>query len=76
MTVPNQLQEMVAAVYGVDIQEIKPDTRFVEDLDDSMETVELTLACEEKFGIQIRDEEVYDLRTVGEFTAFIEAKLR
>ena len=40
-----------------------------------MESVELMMECEEKFGIQIKDEDVYNLLTVGEFAAFVERKV-
>ncbi len=52
---------------------LTPDTRFNEDLHaDSMDVVELILEIEEEFGVVIPDEEVPNLKTVGDTIRFIE----
>ena len=58
---------------GVDADDVQLDKAFVDDLDvDSLSMVEVVVACEEKFGVSIPDDEVKNLKTVGDAVAFIE----
>ena len=67
------LAEIVNEVAGVDADDVQLDKAFVEDLDvDSLSMVEVVVACEEKFGVSIPDDEVKNLKTVGDAVAFIE----
>jgi acyl carrier protein len=61
---------------GIDTTAIVPEARITEDLDlDSLDVAELTLGLEERFSIEIPDEEAEDLRTVGDVVALIEKKV-
>ncbi len=52
---------------------VKPESKFVDDLGaDSLDVVELVMALEEKFEIEIPDEEAEKIQTVGDVVAYIE----
>ncbi len=60
---------------GVDPEKVTNDASFVDDLGaDSLDTVELVMAFEEEFTIDIPDEEAEQMRTVGEAIAYIEKR--
>ena len=67
------LAEIVTEVAGVPADDVQLDKSFVDDLDvDSLSMVEVVVAAEEKFDVKIPDEEVKNLKTVGDAVAFIE----
>ncbi|MDR1766993.1 MAG: acyl carrier protein [Propionibacteriaceae bacterium] len=69
-----QLAELVNEIVGTPAEEVQLDKSFVDDLDvDSLAMVEIIVACEEKFGVKIPDEESKNLVTVGDAVAYIEA---
>src|SRR4051812_25181092 len=68
-----QLAELVNDVAGVPVEDVQLDKSFVDDLDvDSLAMVEVVVAAEEKFGVSIPDDEVKNLKTVGDAVSFIE----
>ena len=67
------LAEIVNEVAGIPAEDVQLDKSFVEDLDvDSLSMVEVVVAAEEQFGVKIPDDEVKNLKTVGDAVAFIE----
>ncbi|GAA0986510.1 Acyl carrier protein [Nocardioides aquaticus] len=67
------LAEITNEVAGTDTADVQLDKSFIDDLDvDSLSMVEIVVACEEKFGVTIPDEEVKNLKTVGDAVAYIE----
>jgi acyl carrier protein len=61
---------------GIEERQIKPDATLLGDLDlDSLDTMELTLQMEERFGIEIPDEELEDLETVQDAVELIEQRM-
>ncbi len=69
----SDLAEIVNEVAGTDTDDVQLDKSFVDDLDiDSLSMVEIVVAAEEKFGCSIPDDEVKNLKTVGDAVAFIE----
>jgi acyl carrier protein len=55
--------------------EIKPESRFVEDFSmDSLDMVEMLIDLEKETGIKIPNEEIKDIHTVGELVAYLEGK--
>ena len=73
MAVLDEVKEIVAEQLGVNKDEIKEDSKFAEDLGaDSLDVVELVMALEEKFDIEIPDEEAEKIQTVGDAVKFIE----
>jgi acyl carrier protein len=66
--------EIVAEQLGVDVEEVNPEASFVDDLGaDSLDTVELVMALEEEFGIEIPDEDAENISTVGDAISYIES---
>lgn len=67
------LADIVNEVAGVDADDVQLEKSFIEDLEvDSLSMVEVIVAAEEKFGVSIPDDEVKNLRTVGDAVSFIE----
>ena len=68
------LAAIVNEVAGVPVEDVQPDKSFVDDLDvDSLSMVEVVMASEDKWGVKIPDEEVKNLKTVGDADANKEA---
>jgi acyl carrier protein len=75
MSVEQRVKEIIADQLGVDIEQIKPESRFVDDLGaDSLDVVELIMAFEEEFGVEIPDEDAEKIATVGDVLKYIEEK--
>lgn len=68
-----RVSEIVAEQLGVDIAEVTPDASFIDDLGaDSLDTVELVMALEEEFGVEIPDEDAEKITTVKEALEYIQ----
>ena len=66
------LGEIVDEIAGVPADEVTPDKNFVEDLDiDSLSMVEIAVAAQDKFGVEIPDEQLKDLKTVQDVVNFV-----
>ena len=71
--IQTDLAAIVEDIAGVAADDVQPDKSFVDDLDvDSLSMVEIVVAAEEKFGVRIPDDEVKNLKTVGDAVTFIE----
>jgi len=69
-----QVIEVVVEQLGVEADDVKPESRFIEDLGaDSLDTVELLMALEEKFEIEIEEEAAEKLMKVEDIVKFVEA---
>ena len=67
------LAEIVNEIAGVPAEDVQLEKSFTDDLDvDSLSMVEVVVAAEERFGVKIPDDEVKNLRTVGDAVAYIE----
>ncbi len=67
------LADIVNEVAGIPAEDVQLDKSFTDDLDvDSLSMVEVVVEAEEKFDVKIPDDEVKNLRTVGDAVAFIE----
>ena len=68
-----KVKEIIINELGVDPEKVTPEASFVDDLGaDSLDTVELVMAFEEEFTIDIPDEDAEQMRTVGEAISYIE----
>lgn len=77
MNVEEKVKEIIADQLGVKKIEIKPESSFVDDLGaDSLDTVEIVMALEEEFGIEIPDEDAEKISTVGDAIKYIEEKIQ
>ncbi|GAA5436463.1 acyl carrier protein [Deinococcus sp. A31D244] len=71
----DDVKDVIVDKLGVDGDKVVPEARFVEDLGaDSLETVELIMGLEDKFGITISDEDAETIRTVQAAVDYIETK--
>ena len=70
-----KIKQIIADQLGVKKEEVTDNAKFVDDLGaDSLDTVELVMALEEEFGIEIPDEEAEKLITVGDALRYIGEK--
>ena len=73
MDIAQKVKEIVAQQLDVDIAEVKDEAQFIEDLGaDSLAIVELVLAFEEQFEIDIPDEDTEKIGTVGDAIKFLQ----
>jgi len=69
----SKVKEITGEQLGVDESQITPEAKFVDDLGaDSLDTVELVMALEEEFDLEISDEEAERLTTVNRVISYIE----
>jgi acyl carrier protein len=74
--VGEKIKSIIAEQLGVKPEEVTPQASFIEDLGaDSLDTVELVMALEEEFGIEIPDEDAEKMATVGDAAKYIEEKI-
>jgi acyl carrier protein len=67
------LGEIIDEIAGVPADEVTPDKSFVDDLDiDSLSMVEIAVAAQDKFGVEIPDEELKNLKTVKDVVHFVQ----
>ena len=70
-----KVKEIIINELGVEPEKVSLEASFVEDLGaDSLDTVELVMAFEEEFGIEIPDEDAEKLQTVGDAVKYLENK--
>ena len=70
-----RVKQIIVEQLGVDEGEVTPTASFVDDLGaDSLDTVELVMAFEEAFELEIPDEDAEKIATVGDAVTYIEAK--
>jgi len=73
--VADALREIMAARLGLTAEQIVPEARLVEDLGlDSLDAVELAIAVERKFDIEVPEEELTKLKTVADMLALVESR--
>jgi acyl carrier protein len=71
-SVEERVKEIIVEQLGVDEDDVTPNAKFIEDLGaDSLDTVELVMALEENFDIQIPDEDAEKIVTVGDAIQYI-----
>lgn len=71
----DRVKKIIIEQLAVDSAEVTPQAQFVQDLGaDSLDTVELVMALEEEFDIEIPDEDAEKIRTVGEAVRYITDK--
>ena len=74
MNVEEKVKSIIADQLSVDEAQVKPEASFINDLGaDSLDTVELIMALEEEFGIEISDEEAEKIQTVQAAIDYIKA---
>lgn len=77
MAVIDKVKQIVAEQLGVEEDEVKIETHFIDDLNaDSLDIVELIMALEEEFELEISDEDAEKITTVGAAVKYIEEKTK
>jgi acyl carrier protein len=75
--VDGKVKKIIAEQLGVPESDVKPEASFVNDLGaDSLDTVELVMALEEEFGVEIPDEDAEKIATVQNAIDYIKAKAK
>ena len=70
----NRIQSIVAEQLGVEVGEVTKDASILDDLGaDSLDVVELVMTLEDAFDIEVPDEAVEEMRTIGDVQRFVEA---
>ena len=71
--VQERVKNIIVEQLGVEADQVKPEAQFVNDLGaDSLDTVELIMALEEEFDVEIPDEKAEKIKTVGEAIEYIQ----
>ncbi len=75
MALSPKIKDIIVEQLGVDPEKVKIEASFIDDLGaDSLDIVELVMAMEEEFDIEIPDEDAEKLRTVGDVSSYLEKK--
>ena len=71
--IQEKVTEIIVEQLGVSADQVKLESKMIEDLGaDSLDAVELVMAVEEEFGIEVADEDAEKLASVGDITAHVE----
>ena len=75
MSIMEQITEILVETFSLDPEEVTASARLEADLgNNSLELAELALRCDEEFGVEIDDEDIHRLITVGDVANYIEEK--
>jgi acyl carrier protein len=76
MDLAERVYAIVSEQLGVEKESLVPEANLLDDLGaDSLDVVELVMAIEEEFGIEVPDEDAENIRTVADITSYIEARV-
>ena len=74
-SIEEKVKDIIVEQLGVNPEQVTPQASFIEDLGaDSLDIVELVMAFEEEFGVEVPDEDAEKLQTVGDVIKYIEEK--
>ncbi len=77
MAVAEKVKKMIVEQLGVSESEVVPEAKFIDDLGaDSLDIVELVMALEDEYGIEIPDEDAEKIETVGDAIKYIEEHMK
>ncbi len=75
MSISPKVKEIIVEQLGVDPEKVKPEASFIDDLGaDSLDIVELVMAMEEEFDLEIPDEDAEKLKTVQDVASYLQKK--
>jgi len=76
MSTDKRVKEIIVEQLGVNESEVKPEAKFVDDLGaDSLDLVELVMALEEEYNMEITDEDAEKIQTVGDAIEYIKSHI-
>lgn len=72
----DKIKAIIAEQLGVDESEVKPETHLMKDLEaDSLDAVEIIMAIEDEFDIEVPDEDAEKFQTVNDIISYVEARI-
>jgi acyl carrier protein len=72
-SIEDKVRDIIVEQLGVNPEQVTPEAKFIEDLGaDSLDTVELVMAFEEEFSIEVPDEDAEKLQSVGDVIRYVE----
>ena len=72
-TIEQRVKKIIVEQLSVNADQVTPEAKFIEDLGaDSLDTVELVMALEEEFNIEVPDEQAEKLQSVGDVIKYVE----
>jgi acyl carrier protein len=75
MSLEKKVRELIADRLKLDIEQVQPNSKFIEDLGaDSLDIVEMIMQMEEDFGITIPDEDAEKIKTVGDAISYLKSQ--
>jgi acyl carrier protein len=75
MAVEDKIKDLVAEHLGVSMDEVVPEASFIDDLGaDSLDIVELVMAIEEEFGLEISDDDAEKIQTIGDAINYVDER--
>ena len=73
-SIEDRVKDIIVDQLGVNADQVTPEAKFIEDLGaDSLDTVELVMAFEEEFEIEVPDEEAEKLQSVGDVITYVKS---
>ena len=70
-----KVSELIVGQLGVSEEEVRPEASFIDDLGaDSLDIVELVMAIEEEFGIDVPDEDAERMQNIGDVVTYVQGK--
>jgi acyl carrier protein len=76
MAVEDKISELIVEQLGVAKEEVRPEASFIDDLGaDSLDIVELVMAMEEEFDVEIPDDDAEKIQTIGDAISYLKEKL-
>jgi len=76
-SIEERVKDIIVEQLGVNPEQVTPQASFIEDLGaDSLDIVELVMAFEEEFGVEVPDEDAEKLQTVGDVVKYIEERAK
>ena len=77
MSVLETITQIIVDQLGVDKSAVVPEAKFIDDIGaDSLDIVELLMAVEDQFGIEVPDEDAEGMQTVGDIIRYIEERMK
>lgn len=75
MAVEDKVRDIIVEQLGVSPEEVVPEASFIDDLGaDSLDIVELVMAIEEEFGLEISDDDAEKLQSIGDAISYVEER--
>lgn len=76
MDIMERITAIICEQFDVDPESVSEDTNLAEDLDaDSLDLVDLVMTLEDEFGTEVPDEDLADLKTIGDVVKFVEERI-